>query len=270
MIRQPIVAGRFYPATKEALENEVKKYLKSDFPPAKVLGLVSPHAGYIYSGATAGAVFAASIIPKKCIVLSPNHTGEGKPAAIMTEGSWIIPTGKVPIESDLAKKLLKNCPEISEDSLAHQHEHSLEVLLPFLYKLRPDISFVPLTVSHLNFASCKKIGEAIAKTIKETGEDILIAASSDMNHYENQAATQKKDRAALEKVLALEPEELLTTCRENRISMCGVIPVAIMLIATKLLGAKSAKLVQHTTSGDVSGDYDAVVGYAGIIIVGRR
>jgi hypothetical protein len=266
MIRQPAVAGQFYPASKVALETEVKRFLSIKATPIKVIGLVAPHAGYIYSGAVAGAVYSSAIIPQKCIVISPNHTGRGAAAAMMTEGSWAMPTGEVPIDGTLAKKLIANCRELEDDTHAHMGEHSLEVQLPFLMARQPKLSFVPLTVSHLSYDSCKKIGEAIAKVIKEANEDILIVASSDMNHYESQSATEKKDRMAIERVLALDPQGLLTTCGEYRISMCGVVPTAIMLSAAKALGAKTAKLVQHATSGDVSGDYDAVVGYAGIIV----
>lgn len=265
-IRNPAVAGQFYPASKAALETEVKRYLTTDAKPAKVIGLVAPHAGYIYSGAVAGAVYASARIPAKCIVISPNHTGRGSHAALMTEGTWVLPTGELQIDSSLAKKLLANCRELEDDVAAHLGEHSLEVQLPFLMARQPKLAFVPLTVSHLRYDVCKKIGEAIAKTIKESGEDILIVASSDMNHYESQGMTEKKDKMAIDRVLELDPEGLLTTCGEHRISMCGVVPTAIMLSAAKVLGAKAAKLVQHTTSGDVSGDYDAVVGYAGIIV----
>lgn len=266
MIRQPAVAGMFYPAAKGALESEVKKYLEFKATPRKVTGLVAPHAGYVYSGPVAGAVYASVEVPEKCIILSPNHSGRGAPAAIMTEGSWAIPTGEIPIDSNLAKKLVSNCTELENDISAHVAEHSLEVQLPFLFAKQPKLSFVPLTVSHLRTDVCKKIGEAIAKTIKDTAENILIVASSDMNHYESQQITEKKDRAAIDKVLAMDPEGLLKTCGENRISMCGVVPTAIMLFAAKTLGAKETKLIQHATSGDVSGDYDAVVGYAGMIV----
>lgn len=264
--RQPAVAGQFYPSSKAALESEVKKFLATGASPKKVIGLVAPHAGYIYSGAVAGAVYASAVVPERCIVISPNHTGRGAYAAMMSEGTWVVPTGELEIDSALAKKLLSNCRELEEDVSAHLSEHSLEVQLPFLMARQPRLKFVPLTVSHLRYDVCKKIGDAIAKTIKESGEDILIVASSDMNHYESQGVTEKKDRLAIDKVLSLDPEGLLMTCGENRITMCGVVPTAIMLSAAKALGAKTATLVQHATSGDTSGDYEAVVGYAGIIV----
>lgn len=266
MHRQAAFAGQFYPGSKSSLEAEVNKYLNTGAQPKPAKGVVSPHAGYIYSGPTAGAVYAATVVPPSCIVLAPNHTGMGASAAIMAEGVWDIPTGEVPIDSDLAKALMKNCSEIKSDEMAHQMEHSLEVQLPFLLARQPELHIVPISLQHLHFGQCEIIGEAIAKTIKESGKDILIIASSDMNHYEENELTKKKDQLAIDRVLALDPKGLLTTCAEKRITMCGVVPTAIMLTAAKELGAKSAELISHTTSGDTSGDYQAVVGYAGIVV----
>lgn len=266
MLRHPAVAGQFYPGSKSALESEVKRYLHSDVTPEKALGIVSPHAGYMYSGPTAGAVFASTVVPPSCIVLAPNHTGAGAAAAIMDEGSWEIPTGEVPIDADLVTKLMANCAELQADTMAHQFEHSLEVQLPFMLARQPELHIVPITLSHISFDRCEKIGTGIAKTIKESGKDVLIVASSDMNHYEEHELTKKKDQLAIDCVLDLDPKGLLTTCAKENITMCGVVPTAIMLIAAKELGATEAKLISHTTSGDTSGDYQAVVGYAGILV----
>jgi hypothetical protein len=266
MIRKPAVAGQFYPGSKEALKNAVDEFLKYDAEPVKALGVAAPHAGYIYSGATAGHTFASAVIPKKCIVLSPNHTGMGAKAAIMTGGEWTTPLGNVPVDTALANSLTTNCDLLDEDTTAHIAEHSLEVQLPFLQERQPDLSFVPITFQHLSFEKCKLIGKAIAKTIKDSGEDILIVASTDMNHYENQTTTLHKDEMAIQSILALDPVKLLNTCGEHGITMCGVIPTSIMLVACKELGATTAKLVEHKTSGDISGDYDSVVGYAGFLV----
>lgn len=266
MIRRPAVAGQFYPGAKEALKNTVNEYLQYEVQPMKVLGLAAPHAGYIYSGATAGHTYASAIIPKKCIVLAPNHTGMGAKAAIMTDGEWAMPMGNIPVDTSLANELVNNCNIFTDDSTAHVAEHSLEVQLPFLQARQPDLSIVPITLQHMSYEDCETIGKAIAKTIKDGDEDVLIVASTDMNHYENQESTVKKDDLAIKKVLELDSRALLNTCGENRITMCGVIPTSIMLIACKELGAREAKLVEHTTSGDVSGDYDAVVGYAGFLV----
>ncbi|MFH1875137.1 MAG: AmmeMemoRadiSam system protein B [Pseudomonadota bacterium] len=266
MIRQPAVAGQFYPADKKTLEQEVNKYLQVKAIPQKAIGVIAPHAGYMFSGRVAGQVYAATQVPENCIVLSPNHNGRGANVAIMSAGAWQIPFGDVPINSKLAKALQEKCSLIKEDVLAHAFEHSLEVQLPFLLAKQPKLSIVPITISRLNIEECQKLGLAIAETIKQSKQPILIVASSDLNHYENQEITKEKDQAALDKVLALDPEGLLATCATKGITMCGVIPTAIMLIAAKKLGAKNAKLIKHETSGDVCGDFSAVVGYAGIIV----
>lgn len=267
MIRKPAVAGQFYPGSKEALKKAVNEYLSFDMKPKTVLGLAAPHAGYIYSGATAGHTYASAIIPKKCIILAPNHTGAGSNAAIMLDGEWATPIGGVPIDKCLAGSLIEHSDLLKDDAIAHVAEHSLEVQLPFLQVKQPNLSIVPICLRHLSFEDCEALGKSIAKVIRDSGEDILIVASTDMNHYENQNTTTEKDNLAIQKVLSLDPKGLLDTCGENNITMCGVIPTAVMLIACKELGATKAELVEHTTSGDVSGDYDAVVGYAGFLIL---
>ena len=266
MIRQPAVAGQFYPGSKQALTEEVDRYLKTDKEPVQAIGVVSPHAGYIYSGPTAGAVFAQTIVPKACIVLAPNHTGMGATAAIMSDGTWELPTGEIAIDGSLAGKLKASCDDISEDALAHLQEHSLEVQLPFLLARQPKLSIVPITLQHIRYDACERLGHAIAAVIKDSRQRILIVASSDMNHYEEHELTKKKDQLAIDRVLALDPKGLLTTCAQEQISMCGVVPTAVMLIAAKELGATKAELISHMTSGDTSGDYGSVVGYAGIAV----
>lgn len=266
MIRRPAVAGQFYPGSKDALTKTVYEYLDVDTEQKSVIGLAAPHAGYIYSGATAGHTYASAIIPKKVIVLAPNHTGVGSRVAIMSSGEWITPMGNVPIDTNLANKLLEKCPVIEDDTTAHIAEHSLEVQLPFLQAKQSELSIVPITLQHINFDDIVLLGKAIADTIKESKEDVLIVASTDMNHYENQETTTEKDNLAISKVVEFDPEGLLNVCGDNNITMCGAVPTAIMLIAAKELGAKEVHLVEHTTSGDISGDYDAVVGYAGFIV----
>jgi len=266
MERKPAVAGKFYPGTEKSLSEEVSRLLNTGASPAKARAAIAPHAGYVYSGGVAGAVFSSVIVPRKCIVLSPNHTGMGARAAVMSRGNWLIPTGTIPIAEDLTTSLLKNCNELKDDSIAHMNEHSLEVELPFLLARQPELAIAPLTFSHISAASCRKIGEAIAHTVSESADDVLIVASTDMNHYEDQSRTLEKDRMAIERVLALDADGLLSTCAEHRISMCGVVPTAITIIACKELGAVKATLIEHKTSGDVSGDYNAVVGYAGFVI----
>lgn len=266
MERQPVVAGQFYPGTHAALEKEVRRFLVTKRTPRRARAVIAPHAGYVYSGFVAGAVFASVEVPKRCIVLSPNHTGMGARAAVWARGSWVIPTGTIPVDEALAAQLLTRSPELTDDTAAHLAEHSLEVELPFLFARQPALAIVPITFSHLSVAACRSIGEAIAEIVAAAEEPILIVASTDMNHYEDQTRTLAKDGQAIDRVLKLDAAGLLATCGDQRISMCGVVPTAIAISACVKLGAAQATLVEHRTSGDVSGDYASVVGYAGFII----
>lgn len=266
MNRNPVVAGQFYPGDGPALKKEISHFLECGTKPEKVFGAVAPHAGYVYSGAVAGEVFASAKVPKRCVILSPNHTGRGARAAVWPDGLWTIPTGDIPVDGKFAEAIIRRCNDLTADTQAHIGEHSVEVELPFLLERQPLLSIVPITLAHLNFTSCEKIGEAVAGAILDQKEDTLIVASTDMNHYEDEQRTVKKDRLAIERVLSLDAEGLVLTCAENRVSMCGVIPTAVAIIACKRLGAKKATLIRHTTSGEASGDYSAVVGYAGFVI----
>ena len=266
MLRQPAVAGRFYPADPTALAADVASYLSPERLRAKAIACVVPHAGYVYSGLVAGAVFASVEIPSRCIILCPNHTGRGHPLAIMNEGAWATPLGEIEIDTSLAAKLLATFPALTSDAAAHQAEHAIEVELPFLQSLRRDAKFVPIAVGTSRLLLLEKLGEALAQAIHESDEQILIIASSDMNHYEDDATTRIKDRKAIDQILALDPGGLYSAVMNESISMCGFGPTVAMLVAAKLLGARNAELVQYATSGDVNGDRDAVVGYAGIVI----
>ncbi len=266
MHRRPAVAGQFYPGSKKSLEKELRRFLEIGVTPQPATAVIAPHAGYVYSGAVAGAAFARVEVPKRCIVLSPNHTGMGARAAVMGAGSWELPTGTIPVDEPLADRLLTASTELVDDASAHLAEHSLEVELPFLLARQPELSIVPITLAHLGPDACEEIGTAIAEVMRANDEPILIVASTDMNHYEDQSRTLEKDRLAIDRVLAMDPKGLLATCAEHRISMCGVVPTAIALWAALGLGATSATLIEHATSGDVSGDYDAVVGYAAFVI----
>jgi hypothetical protein len=266
-VRPPAVAGYFYPGDPKSLRAELDRCL----PPVpakkkKAIAVVVPHAGYKYSGAVAGEVYASIEIPRRTVVLSPNHTGEGLAYALMPEGAWRTPLGDAPIDSDFAARFRKNCPLLEEDAAAHRAEHSLEVQLPFLQRLKEDFSFVPLTLSYIPFERCAEVGRALAKTVRETPEPVLIVASSDLNHYQDRVTTEAKDFSAIRRIEALDPQGLYETVRKERISMCGIIPVTVALVAALELGAKKAELVRHATSGDVTGDYKAVVGYAGLVI----
>jgi AmmeMemoRadiSam system protein B len=269
MIRQPAVAGYFYPGDSRVLQNEIQVYLEeesSGAPSAPAIAMVSPHAGYQYSGRVAAAVFSRVKIPNQLFILSPNHSGEGSPIAINTTGSWRTPLGEAPIDENLARDFCERCPTAQEDSAAHKSEHSLEVQIPFVQYLKKDFRFVPLTIQHLSYATCEEIAEALAETIRHADEEVLIVASSDMNHYESQDTTMRKDQFAIDGILHLDPEELYREVHRHHVTMCGIIPTTIALIAAKKLGAKKAELIRHATSGDVTGDYDSVVGYASFII----
>lgn len=265
-VRLPAVAGRFYPSEPAALRAELKKYLVSGHKTVRALGCVVPHAGYMYSGHVAGAVFAELEIPQLCLVLCPNHTGVGHPLAIMSQGSWKTPLGDAPIDTVLAEALKQRCSLLQEDSTAHRNEHAAEVELPFLQTRQPDLRFVPIAIGTGQFEVLEKLGEAIADVIAAYTEPVLIVGSSDMNHYESDALTRVKDHSAIEPILALDARGLYDVVTQQHVSMCGFGPAVAMLTAARKLGAKSAELVKYATSGDISGDLDTVVGYAGIVV----
>lgn len=264
--REPAVAGRFYPANPAQLRADIESYLSPRGKKTAAIGCIAPHAGYMYSGAVAGAVFSALDIPGHAIVLGPNHTGMGHPLAIMSRGKWRSPLGEISIDADLAGRLVQTFPALSDDSAAHRAEHAIEVELPFLQTLKSDLSFVPIAVGTSRFILLEQLGLAIASVIRDFGHPILIVASSDMNHYEDDQTTRVKDHKAIEKILAIDPAGLYETVMNESISMCGFGPAVVMLTAARERGAKQAELIEYATSGDVSGDKDMVVGYAGIIV----
>ncbi len=272
-VRQPAVAGRFYPANAQHLRAEVETYTTAranasgeSEPRIRALGCVVPHAGYMYSGHVAGAVYRRLDLPRRMVILCPNHTGVGEPLAIMSEGAWHTPLGDAPIDAALANELKSRMSLVTEDQVAHRYEHALEVQLPFLQVLAPGFQFVPITVATSNFEVLKALGIVIASVAAEAGEPVLVIASSDMNHYESDDVTRLKDRQAIDQVLALDPRGLYETVHRGNISMCGYGPAVVMLTAARKLGAKRAELLRYATSGDVSGDRDMVVGYAGIAV----
>jgi AmmeMemoRadiSam system protein B len=266
MIRQPAVAGQFYESSPSRLTRQVDEYLEADVEKESAIGVVSPHAGLMYSGRVAGAVYSRIKIPRTFIMLGPNHTGLGSPVSLMSSGAWHMPTGELKIDNSLAGKITEHSEVITEDNLAHQMEHSLEVQLPFILRFSSDVSIVPVIMMPVPLDTCRVVGEALADAIKGSDYSVTIIASSDMSHYETDAAARKKDRKAIDRVIAMDPAGLYKTVRDENISMCGVVPVTTMLFAARKLGASKAALVKYMTSGEVSGDYDYVVGYAGIIV----
>jgi AmmeMemoRadiSam system protein B len=271
MIRQPAVAGRFYPANPQRLRTEVEAYtaVPANAPAeAKIraLGCVVPHAGYMYSGHVAGAVYRRLELPERIVILCPNHTGMGEPLAIMSEGTWQTPLGDAPIDAELAAELKRQMPLLSEDAEAHRAEHAIEVQLPFLQVLAPGFRFVPIAVGTSHFDVLSSLGVVIGNTLAKHGGEFLVIASSDMNHYESDSVTRVKDRRAIDQLLALDARGLYDVVKEGNISMCGYGPAVVMLTAARKLGATNAELIRYATSGDVSDDRDMVVGYAGIAV----
>jgi AmmeMemoRadiSam system protein B len=265
-VRHPAVAGRFYPSRPEVLVRDIHSYLQPAGEKIDALGCVVPHAGYMYSGHVAGAVYARLNLPERFIILCPNHTGMGKPLAIMSQGSWDTPLGEAAIDHELATQLRSAYPRITEDSDAHRTEHALEVQLPFLQDLKQRFTFVPLAVGVGDYEPLAKLGEALAEVVAAKQDRVLIIASSDMNHYESDAITRVKDAKAIERILKLDPEGLFDVVVNEDVSMCGYGPTVAMLTAAKRLGAESAELIKYATSADVSGDRNMVVGYAGVIV----
>ena len=303
-LRTPAVAGRFYPGQPDELLREVREYgapvaTAGERGRIAAIGCIAPHAGYIYSGGVAGAVYSRLEIPEHCVILCPNHTGKGRPLAVMANTTWQTPLGEVAADEDLGARLLRRFPALQEDSAAHRGEHAIEVQLPFLQTRQPRLNIVPIAVGTGDFDVLGGLGEALADAISDRqgedrrGEDrqgadrqgagrqganrerdreedgkpaTLIIASSDMNHYESDAVTRVKDHKAIERVLAMDARGLWEVVLNEDISMCGFGPTVVMLTAAKRLGATSARLVKYATSGEVSGDYESVVGYAGIIV----
>ncbi len=268
MTRQPVVAGQFYPAQAGKLSEMIRGMVDEKAAKEEVIGLVSPHAGYIYSGPVAGAVISRVKFKDTFIIMGPNHTGMGKPLSIMTKGTWETPLGQVEVDSELAEKILAASKHLQEDSGAHQYEHSIEVQVPFLQYFKKDVRIVPITIAHSDAATYKELGKEIARAVKGLKKKVVMIASSDMSHYEPQEQAQRKDSQAIEAILKLNEDELLRRVSELNISMCGYAPTVALITAAKQLGAAGAELVRYQTSGDTTGDYSTVVGYAGIIIKG--
>jgi AmmeMemoRadiSam system protein B len=259
----------FYPGDKDRLREQLHSFVRPVPEPKKVMAAISPHAGYMYSGGVAGAVFSQISVPDAVVILGPNHRGIGASAALTASGTWEMPLGSISINEALAESILKvstSVVRIVDDPGAHAMEHSIEVQVPFLQCLRPEVTIVPIGLSHITYDACQEIGQAVVQGIQDYGKEVLLVASTDMTHYESQEAAKAKDKLAIDRILDLDPKGLYETVSKHGISMCGVIPTTIVLEACKVLGAKRAELVQYATSGDVTGDYAQVVGYAGFIV----
>ena len=267
MTRKPAVAGQFYPGTRDRLREAIAALTDPGAERKKAVAVVSPHAGYVYSGPVAGALFSSTSLPALVVILGPAHREIGPLFAIQAKGGWLTPLGESPVDTELASAVLERSADVEEDEQAHRGEHSLEVQLPFIQYFRPDAAIVPICVSHrAEFERLEALGRTLAEAVRAVGRETLIVASTDMSHYVGRRTAERMDMLAIRKVLDLDPSGLYDTVTREGISMCGFQPTAAALAAALGLGARGAELVRYQTSGDVSGDYAQVVGYAGIRI----
>lgn len=269
-VRQPAVAGRFYPSDRTPLTHHLEQHLSPRTPAEERLSdakaCIVPHAGYMYSGNVAGAVYRRLPAFSSYIILGPNHFGRGKPLAVSPADFWETPLGAVALDGPLTAAIEGNCPAIEYDEEAHAEEHSLEVQLPFLQHEVQDFSIVPIAIGPVGYETLEALGRAVAGAVKTAGRPVMIIASSDMSHYEPDAVTRVKDRLAIDQILALEPGGLLDVLRREQISMCGYAPALAMLVAARLMGAREAALEKYATSADAGGSPSSVVGYAGVVL----
>ncbi|KPK98439.1 MAG: hypothetical protein AMJ95_04175 [Omnitrophica WOR_2 bacterium SM23_72] len=269
-IRKATVAGQFYPATDAALRKQIESLCNAQSEKTDCIACMLPHAGYIYSGRVACETVSRIAIKDRVLLLGPNHTGFGPAFSIMMQGTWQTPLGEVEIDADLAGRILKDSKYLESDTLAHAYEHSLEVELPILQYFKPHFLIVPMVFLSDDLQELKRVGDDIAAAIEKSGQkdSVLIVASSDMTHYEPKSEAEKKDKEAIEAILALDENRLMEKTRGLGITMCGVAPTVVMLTIAKRLGARSASLIKYQTSADATGDSESVVGYAGIIVRG--
>ena len=278
-VRRPAVAGMFYPGTKAALLRSIEEAFKrvgiQSIPrpasegPRKIVGLLCPHAGYMYSGHVAASAYAEVAedgTPQTFVVIGPNHTGLGAPISVFEVGSWETPLGLVHIDEELAGAILDACPLAESDQVGHMAEHSVEVQLPFLQAIYGEVRIVPVVMLDQTMSASRELGMAIAKACKALGRDCVIIASSDLTHYEPAEVAERKDRSALDAILRLDEESLYKAISAMSISMCGYGPTAAMLAAAKALGARTAQLIKYSHSGETTGDYSAVVGYGAAVV----
>ncbi|NVM29279.1 MAG: AmmeMemoRadiSam system protein B [Candidatus Helarchaeota archaeon] len=280
MIREAMYSGSWYKGSESALKDSLKKFFEKDKRgpqkspevnsngPRNIVAIVSPHAGYVYSGAIAAHAYAdlaSDGKPDLFIVVGIDHRGYGAaPASIQTEGGWKTPLGTAKINTETAKKILANSDRISDSARAHSMEHSLELQVPFLQYVYGDISFIPIMLSTGSLAAFQAIGKAIADATKET--NVVLIASTDFTHFEPADSAKSQDQKAIDAILKLDEELLYDTVKKNGISMCGYGSTSTVIKAARELGAKEAILLKYGNSGEVSGDYNSVVGYGSLKI----
>lgn len=264
------MAGLFYPGRPDELRDTVDDLIRAAAAPsAPARAAIAPHAGYVYSGLTAAHVYARLEVPPAVVVLAPNHTGLGRArsgGSIYARGALRTPLGEVPVHEALAAALLAACDLLEDDPLAHEREHAVEVHLPFLLARRPDLAVVPIVLAWSDWPRTERLAQGLAEVVRAWPEPVLLLASSDMNHYEPAPVNAAKDDYALAEVSHLDGEGLLAVTRQQRVSMCGRVPSAAVLHAARLLGATRAEVVHRSHSGEVTGEDDRVVSYAGVIV----
>lgn len=260
MIRKPAVAGMFYPAEKQTLTQELQRCTEEIADKEPCIGALCPHAGYMFSGRVAGELYSQISIPRTVIILAPNHRGPVVPFALSTADAWQTPLGDASVDQELAAAIQQEFPGLTPDDRPHEQEHAAEVQVPFIQFLQPEAKIIPILISEHDSEELIGLGKAIAKCVDKS--NALIVASSDMTHFEDAGTAKKQDESALEKLLALDARGLHQTIVNNRISMCGFGPAVSMLAATEELGATKGELVRYANSGDVTGDFSSVVGYA--------
>jgi len=276
-VRRPSQAGAFYEGTAESLKRQIENCFLHELGPGKipevvkagprhVIGLVCPHAGYMFSGPVAAHAYHKLALdgkPDVVVIFSPNHTGYGSALAVMNEGFWRTPLGDVEVDGETADRIVHESRIVDVDDSAHRFEHSIEVQLPFLqYLYGSEFKLVPICFLMQDLPSAREVGQAVAKVL--AGKNAVIIASSDMTHYEPHERAAKKDKLALDTVEAMDESKFYSIIETQRISACGYGPIIALISAAKILGAKEAKLLCYKTSGDVIGDYSSVVGYAAV------
>lgn len=264
MVRRPAVAGMFYPGDRGTLEHDLGRMVDRSGD-QRVLGLISPHAGYVYSGGCAGKGFGRIMVPDDVIILGVNHSGFGHPFAVDGNESWQTPLGHATLAEELKEKLVQKSKIFAVDSVAGSQEHSLEVQVPFIQYLNPQARILPITVSSMDLSQLVAAGKELASVLHEH-QDLLMIASTDMSHYISADNARKKDQRAIDSILALDPEGLFNTVVNEHISMCGMGPTVIMLTAALEAGATQAEVIEYTNSGETSGDFNKVVGYLSMIV----
>jgi AmmeMemoRadiSam system protein B len=265
--REPVVAGQFYAGRQDQWLATVKACMRGEREREAVTRLAMvPHAGHVFSGGVAGQTLARARLTDTVLLLGPNHTGMGAPLAVWPDGTWHLPGAGMDVDAELAAAILAAEPALSADRVAHLQEHSLEVVLPFLWAKNPDMRIVPIAVGDPRPDKLAGAASKIAEVLAALGRDVSVVVSSDMNHFAPDAKTRVVDQHALDRILALDPMGFYGTVRSENISMCGVLPMTLGMHLVNILGAKKAELVAYATSGEVNGDMSRVVGYAGVII----